>query len=68
MSMLGISFLNEIVSSRSLDNSSEILNRLRKKVKKSLHQTDPKSISQDGMDIAFYIINTETLKLQFSGA
>jgi len=68
MSMLGVSFLNEIVSSRSLDNSGEILNRLREKVKKSLHQTDPNSISQDGMDIAFYIIDTETLELQFSGA
>ncbi|MCF6242560.1 MAG: SpoIIE family protein phosphatase [Bacteroidales bacterium] len=68
MSMLGVSFLNEIVSAKSLDNAGEILNRLRDKVKKSLHQTDVNSISQDGMDIAFYIINTETLELQYSGA
>ncbi len=68
MSMLGVSFLNEIVSAKSLDNAGEILNRLRDKVKKSLHQTDVNSVSQDGMDIAFYIINTETLELQYSGA
>lgn len=68
MSMLGVSFLNEIVSAKSLDNAGEILNRLRDKVKKSLHQTDVNSASQDGMDVAFYIINTETLELQFSGA
>ncbi len=68
MSMLGVSFLNEIVSAKSLDNAGEILNRLRDKVKKSLHQTDVNSVSQDGMDVAFYIINTETLELQYSGA
>ncbi len=68
MSMLGVSFLNEIVSAKSLDNAGEILSRLRDKVKKSLHQTDVNSVSQDGMDVAFYIINTETLELQYSGA
>jgi len=68
MSMLGTSFLNEIVSPRSLDNAGEILNRLRNKVKKSLRQRGRENETKDGMDIALYIINEETLELQFSGA
>ncbi len=68
MSMLGTSFLNEIVTAKNLDNSGEILNRLRVKVKKSLRQTGAEGEQKDGMDIAFYVIDTETLELQFSGA
>ncbi|MBN1253296.1 MAG: tetratricopeptide repeat protein [Bacteroidales bacterium] len=68
MSMLGTSFLNEIVSPRSLDNAGELLNRLRNKVKKSLGQRGREDETKDGMDIALYIINSETLELQFSGA
>jgi len=68
MSMLGISFLNELVSTRSLDNTSELLNRLRNKVKNSLHQGDKDNATKDGMDLSFYMINNETLELQYSGA
>ena len=68
MSMLGVSFLNEIVNSENISNAGAILNKLRTKVKNSLHQTDKDSLMQDGMDIAFYIINTESLELQYSGA
>ncbi len=68
MSMLGSSFLNEIVTRRSLDNSGEMLNRLRAKIKKSLKQEGKDGEQKDGMDIAFYIIDDETLELQFSGA
>ena len=68
MSMLGTSLLNEIVSPRSLDSASEILNRLRYKVKKSLRQKGAENEAKDGMDIALYIVNTETLELQYAGA
>lgn len=68
MSMLGIAFLNEIVTRRSMDSSAEILNRLRNRVKKSLHQHGKFNETNDGMDISLYIINEETLELQFSGA
>ncbi len=64
--MLGSSYLNEIVTKRRLDNAGEILNRLRAKVKKSLHQDE--SENKDGMDMALYIIDKETLEVQFSGA
>ncbi len=67
MSMLGSSFLNEIVTRRSLDSAGEILDRLRKKVKESLGQTGAEGEQKDGMDISFYIIDMENMELQFSG-
>ncbi len=68
MSMLGSSFLNEIVSSRTLDSASNILNRLRLKVKKSLHQKGEEGEQKDGMDISLLIIDWDTFELQFAGA
>jgi len=68
MSMLGSSFLNEIVTRRSLDNASQILNRLRNRVKRSLHQEGKEGEQKDGMDIALIIIDSESLVLQYSGA
>lgn len=68
MSMLGTSFLNELVTSETLNNPGEILNNLREKVKKSLHQKGKIGEQRDGMDMAFYVIDSETLELQYSGA
>ena len=66
MSMLGSSFLSEIVTTRRLDSSGKILDSLRTKIKKTLHQTE--GGAQDGMDISLYIMDLETLELQYSGA
>jgi len=68
MSMLGISFLNEIVTKTRFDNAGEILNRLRKKIKTSLRQTGKDGESKDGMDIAVCVIDNESLQLEYSGA
>ncbi|MEA2040929.1 MAG: tetratricopeptide repeat protein [Bacteroidota bacterium] len=68
MSMLGSSFLNEIVTARSLDQSGQILDKLREKVKQSLKQKGLDGEQKDGMDISLYVIDTETNELQFSGA
>ena len=69
MSMLGISFLNEIISRhRVLPHSNEILEELRSHVIKSLRQTGRMGESQDGMDLALYIIDPESMKMEFSGA
>jgi tetratricopeptide (TPR) repeat protein len=68
MSMLGLMFLNEIVTTRSLDSSGLILNKLREKVKTSLHQSGKEGEAKDGMDISFFVIDTDTLEMQFSGA
>jgi serine phosphatase RsbU (regulator of sigma subunit) len=68
MSMLGISFLNEIVSKTRFDKSNEILELMRKRVKNSLNQTGKENESMDGMDMALCILDTENNVLQYSGA
>lgn len=67
MSMLGISFLNEIVHDENME-AAEILNRLRDNVIKSLHQTGNEGEQKDGMDIAICSYNKKTKIIQFSGA
>lgn len=68
MSMLGVSFLNEIVSKSKFDSSDLILNRLRDKIKNALKQKGEIGENKDGMDMALCVINLETKELQFSGA
>lgn len=68
MSMLGFAFLNEIVNKETELKANVILNQLRDYVKKSLHQTGKDDEAKDGMDIALCVIDTENLKLQYSGA
>ena len=67
MSMLGIAYLNDIVSNASTLSSDIILNELRNYIIHSLHQTGEDDEAKDGMDISLVIIN-ENNKLQFSGA
>lgn len=68
LSMLGVAFLNEIVSKTTDIQANEILNQLREKVITSLHQTGKLGEAQDGMDIALCVIDLETKKLQYAGA
>jgi len=68
MSMLGISFLNEIITKKEVTKANQVLEELRIYVKNSLHQTGKIGETKDGMDIALCIIDTEKHILQFSGA
>jgi len=68
MSVLGISFLNELLARPCNYSANRLLNRLREKVMKALGQTGADDISKDGMDIALCILDKETGKLQYSGA
>ena len=68
MSMLGISFLNDIVSTEQLLNPAEVLNRLRDKVINELRQTGETGGSKDGMDISLARLNLKTYELQWAGA
>lgn len=68
MSMLGVSFLNEIVNQQSIIHSGEILDRLRDKVKNTLGQTTEANSNKDGMDIALLVLDFKNMKAQFSGA
>lgn len=72
MSMLGIAFLNEIVSEETHDfdscTAAIILNDLRDRIKHSLRQTGEDDQTKDGMDMAIIMLNTKTNALQFAGA
>jgi len=68
LSMMGVSFLNEVVQKRTIKNPNLALDFLRLKVKYSLRQKDYLSGRTDGIDIALCAINTETGILEYSGA
>ncbi|MFP4024634.1 MAG: SpoIIE family protein phosphatase [Thiohalospira sp.] len=68
MSMLGVSFLNEIVNRHEITTASAILNQLRTDVKKTLGQEGKEGEAKDGMDLALCIVDLEKMKLQFAGA
>lgn len=68
MSMLGTTFLHQIVRSKQTLQTDVILNELRDSVIKSLHQTDKIGSNKDGMDIALYILDETRMELEFSGA
>jgi len=68
MSMLGMSFLKEIVISRRITQANVILNELRNQIKQSLRQTGKEMENKDGMDIALCIIDLERLTVQYAGA
>ncbi|MES2285997.1 MAG: tetratricopeptide repeat protein [Bacteroidota bacterium] len=68
MSMLGISFLNDIVSSEALLSPAEVLDQLKNKVVKELRQTGEAGGSKDGMDISIGRLNLKTNDLQWAGA
>lgn len=69
MSMLGTSFLNEIITEFYTElNAADILNRMREEIKKHLHQEEGSKMVKDGMDMALCAIDYETWELQFAGA
>lgn len=68
MSILGISFLNEILSKKVFIKPNRVLNLLREKVMKALHQTGIQNESKDGMDIGLIAYNSNTFDLHYAGA
>lgn len=68
MSMLGISFLNEIIQQIDELGSSVILNKLREYIIKSLRQSNEIGENKDGMDLAMIVIDRDLKTVQYSGA
>ncbi len=70
MSMLGITSINDIVSSADIEkiSASEILDKLRLKINIALHQSEEDGLLLDGMDIALCIFDTRNLTMQYSSA
>ncbi len=73
MSMLGISYLNEIANNIFEKNGTnglqagKILNQLRNEVIKSLHQKR-NTETKDGIDLALCVFDLDTQKMQYAGA
>ena len=65
MSMLGISFLNEIVRKKEVTKASEVLNHLRFSVVEALKQTGEMGSQKDGMDISLIAIKTQDSSSKF---
>ena len=68
MSILGLTFLNELVNKNVTINANEVLTRLRDHVIKTLNQKRNNRGTRDGMEMALFILDLEKNKLQFSGA
>ena len=68
MSLLGISFLNDIVNKVSVLKAHEILFHLREHVIRSLRQQGRKDEARDGMDISLCIFDFKRRRMQFAGA
>ncbi len=68
MSIMGISFLNEVLSSRGPVMPSRILNLLRERVMKALHQRGYELENKDAMDMALCVFHPRTRELQYAGA
>jgi len=68
MSMLGVTLLNDLVGSTSIDQPAEILGQLRVKVKEMMAQEGKMEDQKDGMDMTIVIIHRESHELQFAGA
>lgn len=68
LSILGISFLNEILQSKEKLKANRILNIIREKVMKALHQTGDTTEAKDSIDIGLCLIECGSGKMQFAGA
>jgi len=68
MTMAGVAFLNEIISSNHVFSADQILNDLRTKVVQLLNQKGDIGEALNGMDITICIYDSLTHNVQFSGA
>ena len=68
MSLLGITFLKEIIVKEYITHPAVILNKLRKEVIKSMKQHGEGTELKDGMDISLCVYDKKTRMLEFAGA
>ncbi len=67
MSMVGVSFLNDIVHKERITQASEILNYLRQSIITALKQKGEDREQKDGMDMGLCVLDKTTNRLQFAG-
>jgi serine phosphatase RsbU (regulator of sigma subunit) len=66
MSMLGDSYLNQIIKLQGITEPQTILNELHENIGIALNQEETKN--QDGMDVALCVIDQENKILEYAGA
>jgi tetratricopeptide (TPR) repeat protein/serine phosphatase RsbU (regulator of sigma subunit) len=68
MSMLGLAFINEIVSRKGITNTKEIMNAMRLSIIEALHQTGEYGEAKDGIDMALLTLDLDTGYACYTGA
>lgn len=68
LSILGITFLNQVVDRNENQPASSVLNNLREYVMKALRQTGEISEQKDGIDMALCVVDSSRNTLQYAGA
>ncbi len=68
MSMLGVSFLNDVVLERQITDTGTILTRLRDMVITTLNREQQGEETKDGMDMALCRVDGSNRELHFAGA
>lgn len=68
LSIMGISYLNEIVGLNNELTPSKVLEELRNAVKSTLGHSLSPDIRKEGIEIAFCIYNPKSMTLMYSGA
>jgi ligand-binding sensor domain-containing protein/serine phosphatase RsbU (regulator of sigma subunit) len=68
MSLLGLTFLNEIVNKDGILDADKILNRLRTYIIRAVSPREEDSQTRDGMDLSLVVIDREKDRLEFAGA
>jgi len=68
LSILGISFLNEIMQVRDIPRANRILNRMREKIMVALDQKGIEAEKKDSIDIGLCVYEPFRKVLQFAGA
>ncbi|MFP4556298.1 MAG: SpoIIE family protein phosphatase [Bacteroidales bacterium] len=68
MSMMGVSFLNDIVNVTGITRPDVVLNELRTKIKFTLSQTGKDGETRDGMDMSICVFEKDSMVVHFAGA
>jgi serine phosphatase RsbU (regulator of sigma subunit) len=68
MSLLGMSFLDEIIDKEASPRADHILSELRLHVTESLKQVGGDDEAKDGMDMALLVVDFNVSRIEFSGA
>lgn len=66
LTILGITYIHDIIRRKETDTASEVLNILRERIKNTFKSFGTNN--QHGLDIAFCAVNTKTHIMQYAGA